>query len=99
MPNAPPTHGQHERQRGHGGPGARPGATKQGYTYQWEKARKAFLDEHPLCVVCLAKGTTTGANVVDHIIPHRGNQQRFWDVENWQALCKPCHDRKTRRGE
>jgi 5-methylcytosine-specific restriction protein A len=19
----------------------------------------------------------------------------FWDEDNWQALCKPCHDRKT----
>ena len=32
---------------------------------------------------------------VDHIIPHRGDQKLFWDRNNWQALCKPCHDRKT----
>jgi 5-methylcytosine-specific restriction protein A len=36
--------------------------------------------------------------VVDHIIPHRGDQYLFWDQENWQALCKDCHDRKTGRG-
>jgi 5-methylcytosine-specific restriction protein A len=33
--------------------------------------------------------------VVDHIVPHRGREQLFWDESNWQALCKACHDRKT----
>ena len=37
----------------------------------------------------------TSATVVDHITPHQGNQNLFWDTNNWQALCKPCHDRKT----
>lgn len=35
------------------------------------------------------------ATEVDHIIPHRGDQQLFWDTNNWQGLCKPCHSRKT----
>ena len=35
------------------------------------------------------------ATVVDHIIPHRGDQKLFWDQNNWQALCKSCHDKKT----
>lgn len=35
------------------------------------------------------------ATVVDHIIPHRGDQKLFWDRSNWQALCKSCHDSKT----
>lgn len=37
------------------------------------------------------------ATVVDHIIPHRGNEELFWDEDNWQGLCKRCHDRKTWR--
>jgi 5-methylcytosine-specific restriction protein A len=37
----------------------------------------------------------TKATVVDHIIPHRGNQRLFWDQNNWQALCKRHHDLKT----
>jgi 5-methylcytosine-specific restriction protein A len=37
------------------------------------------------------------AEVVDHIIPHRGDYTLFWDCSNHQALCKPCHDRKTAR--
>ena len=33
--------------------------------------------------------------LLDHIIPHRGNPVLMWDESNWQALCKPCHDKKT----
>lgn len=32
---------------------------------------------------------------VDHIIPHKGDPELFWDQDNWQSLCKPHHDRKT----
>ncbi|WP_330848890.1 HNH endonuclease [Mangrovicoccus ximenensis] len=39
------------------------------------------------------------AQVVDHIQPHRGDQSLFWDVSNWQALCKCCHDREKQRQE
>lgn len=35
------------------------------------------------------------ASVVDHIIPHKGNDDLFWDMSNHQALCKKCHDIKT----
>jgi 5-methylcytosine-specific restriction protein A len=35
--------------------------------------------------------------VVDHIIPHRGDQALFWDEENWQPLCLVCHNAKTAR--
>ncbi len=70
-------------------------ATQRGYVYKWKKAAKAFLAEHPLCVRCEAKGIIKLAEVVDHIKPHKGNQQLFWDKNNWQPLCKQCHDRKT----
>jgi len=35
------------------------------------------------------------ARIVDHVIPHRGDQELFWDTSNWQPLCKRCHDVKT----
>jgi 5-methylcytosine-specific restriction protein A len=34
---------------------------------------------------------------VDHIIPHQGDMEVFWDDSQWQALCVSCHARKTRR--
>ena len=38
------------------------------------------------------------ATEVDHVIPHRDHQEAFWDVSNWQPLCKTCHSRKTLAG-
>ena len=69
--------------------------TEKGYTRRWQQARDRFLKTHPLCVRCQAAGKLTPATVVDHVLPHRGDQHLFWDQNNWQALCKPCHDRKT----
>lgn len=55
--------------------------------------------EHPLCRYCLETGHATPATVVDHIIPHRGDQTLFWDEANWQPLCKLCHDSIKARHE
>lgn len=68
---------------------------EKGYGSRWQKARAVYLQSHPLCVRCLAKGRYVKATVVDHIIPHRGDRKLFWDRDNWQALCKSCHDSKT----
>lgn len=65
------------------------------YTYRWAQTAKGFLSANPLCVHCLAKGMTTSATEVDHIQPHKGDRTLFWTRTNWQALCKPCHSRKT----
>ena len=70
-------------------------AGARGYNWEWQKARKVFLAANPLCVQCMAEGRYIKATVVDHIIPHRGNQELFWDRNNWQALCKRHHDLKT----
>lgn len=76
----------------------RGGAEARGYDGRWRKARKAFLQAHPLCAECMKEGKLTPATVVDHIVPHRGDPQLFWDAKNWQPLCKDCHDRKTGSG-
>jgi 5-methylcytosine-specific restriction endonuclease McrA len=49
--------------------------------------------------MCQANGKVTAASVVDHIIPHRGDDALFWDLSNWQALCKPHHDIDKQRIE
>ena len=70
-------------------------AASRGYGRAWQKASRQYLAAHPLCVKCMAEGRYTKATVVDHIKPHRGDRELFWDRDNWQALCKRCHDRKT----
>lgn len=80
----------------------RQSSSSRGYGWRWQKARKAFLREHPFCAEhaqALAPWNTVPvpASVVDHIIPHNGDEELFWDQSNWQALCKPCHDRKSAR--
>ena len=75
----------------------RPSASKRGYNYRWVKYSHNYLSAHPLCVICEAKGKTTAATVVDHIVPHKGSQELFWDVSNHQSLCASCHGRKTAR--
>ena len=72
-------------------------AAERGYDSKWQKARRVFLDANPLCAECGRRGRTVRATVVDHIIPHRGDQRLFWDRSNWQPLCRKCHDRKTAR--
>lgn len=72
-------------------------AHARGYTKEWAKARLAYLHQHPLCVHCFEQQKLTPANVVDHVIPHRGDMRLFWDESNWAALCASCHSAKTVR--
>lgn len=65
-------------------------STQRGYGSRWRKERKAFLNAHPICAHC-----GHPAEVVDHITPHRGIYDLMWDHDNWQPLCKKCHDFKT----
>jgi 5-methylcytosine-specific restriction protein A len=69
--------------------------SERGYGWAWQKARAAFLSSHPLCAEHERQGRVVAASVVDHRIPHRGDQRLFWDRSNWQPLCKSCHDTKT----
>ena len=75
----------------------RPSAARRGYGTRWRKARQAYLARHRWCVMCKAAGRMEPATVVDHVVPHRGDQQLFWDEGNWAPACKPCHDAKTAR--
>ena len=74
-------------------------AAQRGYGYRWQRAREAYLREHPLCVMCQAEGRVTAATVVDHVVPHRGDERLFWDRGNWQGLCARCHSGTKQRME
>lgn len=49
----------------------------------------------PVTDKCYEEGHITMATVVDHIVPHRGDQKLFWDRGNWQPLCEHHHNVKT----
>lgn len=61
-------------------------------TTRWRKERLRYLRNNPICVLCKKTGRTTRATIVDHVEPHKGNMELFWDESNWQPLCKQCHD-------
>ena len=73
-------------------------STQRGYNYRWHKARKQFLKQHPLCECeeCTRLQRLLPANVVHHIIDHKGDYNLFWDQSNWLAMNKVCHDKHTR---
>jgi 5-methylcytosine-specific restriction protein A len=76
------------------------GTTKQrGYADAWPAARLAYFRAHPLCEDCVEKGYFDQASrEVHHKIALRDGGARL-DPENFRALCKSCHQKRTARGE
>lgn len=71
---------------------ARGSARSRGYTPRWDKASATFKQRNPLCRGCLALGRQVPTEVVDHVVPHKGNQGVFWNTAMWQAACRWHHD-------
>ena len=69
-------------------------ASFRGYSSRWRRVSRLYLKKNPLCAQCLAEGRATPAELVDHIVPHRGDYNLFWDESNWQGLCITHHNRK-----
>lgn len=44
-------------------------------------------------------GAKTSDLVADHVRPHRGERDAFFDPGNLQCLCRSCHDRDKQREE
>jgi 5-methylcytosine-specific restriction protein A len=98
MPWSAPTHRTHTRRESSQAYDLQRGsAASRGYDAKWRKARDVYLRNNPLCVECLSGGRAVSAVVVDHIKPHRGNLEMFWDEGNWQSLCVLHHNSKTAR--
>ena len=91
MQSTPPNHAT-RKNKSHD---SRPNFRQRGYNYRWDKLRDRFIRNNPLCRICALQGKVTEAAQVDHIQPHRGDQEKFWDEGNLQALCASCHSRKT----
>lgn len=66
-------------------------------TARWQKFRLSILDRD--CWICQATGEllvgkypAPNSPVVDHKIPHRGDERLFWDPGNLWAVSKRYHD-------
>ncbi|MDT3749758.1 HNH endonuclease signature motif containing protein [Pseudomonas kurunegalensis] len=93
--------------------GDRGSSAARGYGYRWQKSRDQFLRDHPLCSMCSRDDRPVAAAVVDHKVAPRlkdakasGDPARikaawklFWSQDNWQPLCKLCHDSTKQRLE
>jgi 5-methylcytosine-specific restriction enzyme A len=71
----------------------RPEATNKLYqSHRWKRQSLLFKRIHKWCAMCAEHGVMVVGEVTDHKVAHRGNEALFWDQNNWQVLCKPCHD-------
>jgi 5-methylcytosine-specific restriction protein A len=71
-------------------------------TPRWLAYRRQKFQEQPFCVECEKQGRYVQwfrGGVLDHIIPHRGNLDMFYDYNNLQGLCWSHHSAKTGRGQ
>jgi 5-methylcytosine-specific restriction enzyme A len=67
-------------------------------TAAWRARRLWQLQREPCCKMCLELNHSfVLANTADHIIPHKGNKQLFWDKANLQSLCETHHNEKTKQ--
>ena len=86
---------KHKRQQQREIDQRRGSAAKRGYDATWRPGRAAYLVDHRFCVICDRAGIVEPATEVDHIKPHHGDPELMWNTDNWQALCKRCHSKKT----
>lgn len=84
---------QHTREHRRREDQRRGSAASRGLDRRWRKTRAALLRTEPLCRPCRARGRTTAASEVDHIVPRAagGGNER----ENLQPICEDCHKAKT----
>lgn len=65
---------------------------ERGYSSLWDRSSRIYRAAHPLCVGCQAIGVVKATELVDHVIPHKGDPALMWGEHNWQACCRWHHD-------
>lgn len=66
-------------------------------TAKWAETRmRVLVRDKFTCqqtgVLLVGKHPAANSPVVDHIIPHRGDERLFWDEDNLQSVSKAYHD-------
>lgn len=85
---------KHKRREGTFADKRRGSRHERGYGSEWDKIRKRIMERDAgLCQECSRRGHVTLAYAVDHIVcKAEGGTD---DDNNLEAICKPCHVRKT----
>ncbi|MBR0714053.1 HNH endonuclease [Bradyrhizobium liaoningense] len=65
---------------------------------RWRRRVRFQLATNPLCRMCAEQGVVASATVVDHVIPHRGDQQLFW-FGDLASLCASHHSKDKQQAE
>lgn len=103
MPSMPPTHrpaGNLSRREANRTYDLRRGSARQrGYTAAWDKASRGHLRNSPLCLYCALVEDVKAADLTDHLYPHGGDQDVFWNRTYWISCCTDCHNGFKQRVE
>lgn len=69
-------------------------------TQRWKALRAIRLAMDPWCVRCIAADRPlTPSDTVNHKDPHKGDPVKFWDLDNTEGVCTPCHSGEIQREE
>lgn len=68
---------------------------------RWGTLRVHILFRDPYCVRCLAKTPPirTPSNTVNHIKKAKDHPELFFDPDNLEGVCAPCHSSDIQREE
>jgi 5-methylcytosine-specific restriction protein A len=66
-------------------------------TARWRRLAARAIRETPYCEECGASGKDGAVLEAHHREPPRGDEGKFFDENNIQTLCRPCHRRATAR--
>jgi len=72
---------------------------ERGYDKTWERLRKMYLRDHPLCEDCLEIDELEPATEVHHKEKVKDHPELRLVMNNLRALSKACHSKRTARGE
>jgi hypothetical protein len=58
------------------------------HSRRWDRIRRYQLQAEAYCRMCAGEGKVELGEHVDHIVPHKGDPNLFWDTNNLQTLCR-----------
>ncbi|MCW5722052.1 MAG: HNH endonuclease [Devosia sp.] len=71
---------------------------------RWARLRQEVLERDLYTcrrtgVMLAGKAPEPDSPVVHHVVPHKGDERLFWDIDNLEAVSKEWHDSEAQREE